>query len=128
MNYHKTTARIDRIGITASTLCAIHCAVVPLVFTSLPLIGMSFLALPLVEWGMILFALMIGLYSIGLSYLRIHRRPLPVILLVTGFAIIMLGHVFLSGRIEGIIVPAGGLLIATAHFINYRCAGPHPMS
>ncbi|SEP03744.1 MerC domain-containing protein [Mucilaginibacter sp. OK283] len=126
MNHHKTTARIDRIGITASTLCAIHCAVVPLVFTGLPLIGLSFLALPLVEWGMIIFALMIGLYSIGLSYLRIHRRPLPVILLVTGFAIIMLGHVFLSGRMEGIIVPAGGLFIAVAHFINYRCTEPHP--
>lgn len=78
--------------------------------------------------GMIVFALMIGLYSIGLSYLRVHRRPLPVILLVTGFAIIILGHVFLSGSIEGVIVPVGGLLIAVAHFINYRCAGPHPMS
>jgi hypothetical protein len=127
MGHHKTTARIDRIGITASTLCAVHCAVVPLIFTSLPLIGLGFLALPLVEWGMIVFALMIGLYSIGLSYLRVHRRPMPVILLVTGFAIIILGHVFLSGRMEGIIVPAGGLLIATAHFINYRRMGPHPV-
>lgn len=127
MGHHKTTARIDRIGITASTLCAVHCAVVPLIFTSLPLIGLGFLALPLVEWGMIVFALMIGLYSIGLSYLRVHRRPMPVILLVTGFAIIILGHVFLSGRMEGIIVPAGGLLIATAHFINYRSIGPHPV-
>ena len=126
MNHHKTTARIDRIGITASTLCAIHCAVVPLIFTSLPLIGLGFLALPLVEWGMIVFALMVGVYSIGLSYLRTHRRPMPVILLVMGFAIIMLGHAFFSGRMESIIVPAGGLLIAVAHFVNYRCAGPHP--
>ena len=120
MDHHKTTARIDSIGITASTLCAIHCAVVPLIFTSLPFLGLGFLASPLVEWGMIIFALMIGMYSIGLSYLRTHRRPLPVVLLVMGFAIIMLGHLFLSGIMEGFVVPAGGLAIAGAHFVNYR--------
>jgi len=120
MDHHKTAARIDSIGITASTLCAIHCAVVPLIFTSLPFIGLGFLASPLVEWGMIAFALMIGLYSIGLSYLRTHRRPLPVVLLIMGFAIIVLGHIFLSGLIEGFVVPTGGLAIAGAHFVNYR--------
>jgi len=120
MDHHKTTARIDSIGITASTLCVIHCAVVPLIFSSLPLIGLSFLASPIVEWGMIVFALMIGLYSIGLSYLRTHKRPLPVVLLIIGFAIIMLGHIFLSGLTEVFVVPAGGLAIAAAHFVNYR--------
>lgn len=123
MGSHKSSVRMDSVGITASVLCAIHCAVVPLVFTSLPLIGFGFLATPWVEWGMIVFALMIGAYSIGLSYLRTHRRMLPLILLLTGFIIIMLGHAFLSGHLEGFIVPLGGLIIATAHFVNYRCVG-----
>jgi hypothetical protein len=120
MDHHKTAARIDSIGITASTLCAIHCAVVPLLFTSLPLIGVGFLASPQVEWGMIVFALMIGLYSIGLSYLRTHQRPLPVVLLIIGFAVIILGHLFLNWLVEGFVVPVGGLAVATAHFVNYK--------
>jgi len=123
MDFQKTSSRLDNIGITASTLCAIHCAVVPVLFTSLPLLGLGFLANAWVEWGMIIFALMIGVYSIGLSYLRTHRQPLPLFLLITGFVIIMLGHAFQKGWAEVVIVPAGGLLIAIAHFVNYKCTG-----
>jgi hypothetical protein len=123
MNFQKTSSRLDHIGITASTLCAIHCAIVPVLFTSLPLLGLGFLANIWVEWGMIVLALTIGAYSIGLSYLRIHRRPLPLILLTAGFAIIMLGHAFINGWAEAVIVPVGGLLIAIAHFANYKYTG-----
>lgn len=123
MDFQKTSPRLDHFGITASTLCAIHCAVVPVLFTSLPLLGLGFLANAWVEWGMIALALMIGIYSIGMSYLRIHRRPLPLVLLVTGFITIILGHIFISGWPEMVVVPAGGLFIATAHFVNYKCTG-----
>jgi hypothetical protein len=51
MDHHKTSARLDSIGITASTLCAIHCAAMPLLFTSLPLLGLGFLANAWVEWA-----------------------------------------------------------------------------
>ena len=123
MNIPKNASRLDHIGITASTLCAIHCAIVPALFTSLPLLGLGFLANVWIEWGMILLALAIGTYSIGLSYLRIHRRLLPLCLLIAGFATILLGHVFISGWPEVIIVPTGGLLIAAAHFVNYKYTG-----
>lgn len=123
MDFQKLSPRLDNIGITASTLCAVHCAVVPLVFTSLPLVGLGFLANAWVEWGMIIFALAIGVYSIGLSYRRTHRRIVPLIMLVLGFAIIMAGHAFTKGITEVMVVPVGGLLIAAAHFVNYRYTG-----
>ncbi|SDI51690.1 MerC domain-containing protein [Mucilaginibacter sp. P25] len=124
MDFQKLSPRLDNIGITASTLCAIHCAVVPLLFTSLPLVGLGFLANAWVEWGMIIFALVIGVYSIGLSYRRTHRRSVPLFMLVSGFVIIMGGHAFTTtGKYEAMIVPVGGLLIAAAHYINYRYTG-----
>ncbi|MFB0494397.1 hypothetical protein ABID99_000634 [Mucilaginibacter sp. OAE612] len=124
MDFQKLSPRLDNIGITASTLCAIHCAVVPLLFTSLPLVGLGFLANAWVEWGMIIFALVIGVYSIGLSYWRTHRRSVPLFMLVSGFVIIMGGHAFtITGKSEAMIVPVGGLLIAAAHYINYRYTG-----
>jgi hypothetical protein len=123
MDLQKTSSRLDNIGMTASTLCAIHCAVVPVLFTSLPLLGLGFLANAWLEWGMIVLTLIIGAYSIGMSYLRIHRKPQPLFLLTAGFAIIVLGHLFATGWTDMVVVPAGGLFIAAAHFVNYKFTG-----
>ena len=116
---------------TASILCAVHCAIVPVLLTSLPLLGLGFLANPIIEWGMIIFALCIGVYAIGLSYFRTHHKWLPMMLLVLGFLIIITGHAFITSWREAIVVPIGGLLIATAHFFNYRysgmCTPGHPL-
>ena|ERR1700744_2360324 len=123
MKLQKMTAKLDRIGMTASTLCAIHCAAVPLLITLLPLVGLDFLAQPWVEWGMIVLALIIGVSSISISFFNSHHKLLPIILLITGFVIIITGHALLRGWIEGIIVPIGGLVIVAAHFINNKYAG-----
>jgi CHASE2 domain-containing sensor protein len=96
---------------------------VPLIFTSLPLLGLGFLANPRVEWSMIILALIIGVSSISLSYFRSHRRLMPLFLLFTGFIIIIAGHLLITGWIESIIVPLGGLTIAAAHFVNYKYVG-----
>lgn len=118
----KNNSKLDNIGMTASVLCAIHCAIVPLLITVLPLLGLGFLSNPLFEWGMITFALAIGIYAIGITYIRKRHSPLPFILLIIGFMIIIGGHLFITDWHEAIIVPMGGLLIATAHFFNYKYA------
>ena len=113
-------SRLDHIGMTASTLCAVHCAIVPLMLTFLPLAGFGFLTDPLFEWGMISLALLLGVSSIFMAYFRTHRRALPLLLLLAGFAMIILGHIYLLTWAEAIVVPAGGLTIALAHFLNYK--------
>lgn len=123
MEFSKASTKLDSIGMTASTLCAIHCALVPVFITILPLIGLGFLANPLFEWGMIILAFIIGVSSISSSYFRLHKRLLPLLLLTTGFTIIIIGHVFITGWVEAIVVPIGGFTIATAHFINYKYVG-----
>lgn len=123
MRSSRMAIKLDNIGMTASTLCAIHCAAVPVFFTSLPILGLGFLANPWVEWTMILVALVIGVSSIGTAFLRSHHRVLPLLLLVTGFTTIILGHIFIKSWVEAVVVPIGGLIIAIAHFINYKYAG-----
>ncbi len=105
---------------TASTICALHCAIVPILLTFLPLAGIGFLAHPLFEIAMIVIALALGVSSIFISYFRTHRKALPMLLLVIGFALIVLGHLYLKGWLEIIIVPLGGLTIALAHFVNFK--------
>jgi hypothetical protein len=119
MRQPKHSSRLDRFGMTASTICAIHCAIVPVLITTLPLIGLGFLANPWVEWTMILLALMLGFSSIAISYFKVHRRPLPIIMLLAGFSVIAAGHLF-TAALEAIVVPAGGLTIAAAHFLNNK--------
>ncbi|MFD2143943.1 MerC domain-containing protein [Mucilaginibacter antarcticus] len=119
----KLGSRLDRIGMTASTICALHCAFVPILLTFLPLAGVGFLAHPLFEVAMIIIALLLGVSSIFLSYFRTHRRALPMLLLLIGFAMVVLGHLYLGGWIEMVIVPLGGLTIAFAHFVNFKYVG-----
>jgi len=111
---------LDKIGITASTACAIHCALLPFVLTLLPFWGLEFLAHPAIEISMILLSLMIGAWSLGKSYRKVHQRILPIIILVLGFALIFIGHFSGIEILEPIFIPVGGLAIAGAHFWNIR--------
>jgi hypothetical protein len=112
------SGRLDQIGMTASIACAIHCAALPVVATTLPLIGMEFLANLWVEVFMIIFSLTIGAISMLGTY-RQHRKMTPIIVLVIGFLLISIGH-FLWHDMEAILIPLGGFTIAGAHFINWK--------
>lgn len=121
---HKTLSeRADHIGMTASIICAVHCAAVPVLLTTLPLAGLGFLGRPWFEWGMIILALLIGGWAIGRGFLLTHHKLLPVVLLFAGFIVIISGHIYLRGWREAVIVPLGGVLIAAAHFFNNKYAG-----
>ena len=54
----------DALGITASIACAIHCALLPLVLTSLPILGFNIINNLYFEVMMIALAMSIGIYSL----------------------------------------------------------------
>ncbi|WP_293789453.1 MerC domain-containing protein [uncultured Pedobacter sp.] len=118
---------LDRIGITASTLCAIHCAALPFLITVLPLWGLGFLVNEAVEITMIAVSLVIGVWSLSIAYRKQHRRITPILVLVTGFACIAFGHFSGIELLEPILIPIGGFIIAAAHYINLRMLKTCPM-
>jgi hypothetical protein len=130
---HSTGVKtLDRVGATASLVCAIHCALMPLCITLLPLVGLAFLASEWVEWCLVGLSAVIGVTSLCLGYRR-HRSPRALSLLAGGLALIALGRMLERGGIARWGVPilvAGGLLVATAHWINRRlcdtCIRCHP--
>lgn len=111
-------AKLDQLGMTASIACAIHCAALPFLITTLPLWGLSFLANSWVEITMICLSLIIGIWSLTSSYPK-HRRLLPILVLTAGFAMIGSGH-YLFHELEAILIPLGGFTIAAAHLINWK--------
>ncbi|MGH2552845.1 MAG: MerC domain-containing protein, partial [Chitinophagaceae bacterium] len=80
----------DALGITASLACAIHCALLPLFLSSLPLFGINIIHNIFFEAGMIGLALCIGAYSLYHGYKRHHHSRMPLIVFVSGFIFLVL--------------------------------------
>ncbi|WP_316848333.1 MerC domain-containing protein [Pedobacter psychrodurus] len=118
---------LDRIGITASTLCAIHCAALPFLITVLPMWGMGFLANEMVEIAMIGVSLILGVWSLSSAYRKQHHRIIPIAILVTGFGCIAFGHFSGIELLEPILIPLGGFTIAAAHYINLKMLKSCPL-
>jgi hypothetical protein len=111
--------KLDKIGICVSILCAVHCALLPLVITLLPLIGFKFLANEHFEVAIIAISLFIGYTSLRGSY-RKHYNIRPLIIITQGFLVIFIGKILVSPHYEWLFLTAGGLLIATAHLYNSK--------
>lgn len=120
MKLYKLSGRLDGAGMVASVLCAIHCALLPLAITLLPLWGLEFLAEEGVELFMIGLACIIGITSLGVSFKKHHRRKMPLVLLSAGFGLILVGHSLGSEGLEPVLIPLGGFTIAAAHYVNWR--------
>lgn len=108
----------DSLGIVASTACAIHCAVLPLLFTSFPLLGVNIINNKYFEFGMILLALIIGIIALRHGYFKHHHSFWPTTLLVLGF-VFLFAKEALPGHLTLLVIPAF-LLIVSAHIINFR--------
>lgn len=112
----------DRVGATASFLCAIHCAVLPFVLVLLPFVGLQFLADHRFERGFVLFACALALLALVRGYRR-HQGPLPLLLAAPGLVLLLLGVTYAEGvsvLLHSVMVTCGGLLVASAHFVNLR--------
>lgn len=113
----------DALGITASVACAIHCALLPLFFSTLPLFGINIIHNPAFEAGMVFLALVIGSYSFYHGYRKHHHSWLPFILFSGGLILLVLKLFFI--RLETWLLVPAVILIITAHFINYRFCRVH---
>ncbi|MEP6467811.1 MAG: MerC domain-containing protein [Parafilimonas sp.] len=109
---------LDTIGISASLACAIHCAVLPLFFTSLPMFGLEVLHNKLFEYSMIAFAGCVGSYALYHGWKKHHHKKLPLIIFLVGLIFLVLKEIFISKELL-LLFPAA-ILIITAHFLNYR--------
>jgi hypothetical protein len=112
----------DRVGATASFLCAIHCAALPFVLALLPLIGLQFLADHRFERGFVFFACALALVALIIGYRR-HQRALPLMLAVPGLLLLIFGVTWAEGIsiiVHSVLVTIGGLLVASSHFVNLR--------
>ena len=108
----------DALGITASIACAIHCAVLPLLLTSLPVFGINIIDNLAFEYGMILLALGVGGWSLYHGYRRHHHQRLPLMIFGLGMALLFAKEIFHDLKLW-FLIPAV-ITITIAHYINFR--------
>jgi hypothetical protein len=109
---------LDKFGVMTSMLCAIHCSVLPIISSLLPLSGLSFFEKPEVEFGFIGMSLLIALYSLVPSYLKVHKSKTPSLIVLFGFGLIAFGHLAGMEAFEAYTSTIGALSIAFAHILN----------
>jgi hypothetical protein len=114
--------RADRVGFAASFLCALHCALLPLVLAVLPTVGLSVGGWVDIDQGVTVFATLLGVTTLALGFRR-HRAFRAWALLVPGLALVWLGAfspLHDHGPGHAALMTLGGLTVAGAHFLNLR--------
>jgi len=114
--------RADRIGFAASFLCAVHCALMPVLLGLMPLLGTKLTAFEGVDVAFVVFVSVLGVTTLTLGWRR-HRVRRALLLLLPGLILLWTGsatylheHVVL----HAVFMTTGGLAVAAAHFLNLR--------
>ena len=121
-NVTSVAATADRVGVLGSTLCALHCALLPLAIAALPALGLNGAALIDLDQAFTVFATLLGVTTLSVGYRR-HRAFRAWLWLIPGLALIWLGSfgvLHTHSVAHAVVMVAGGLTIATAHLLNLR--------
>ncbi len=108
----------DFFGIVTSIACAIHCAILPLILSSLPLFGFNIINNASFEWMMIGIAFFIGSYAVLHGYRKHHKSLFPFLYFSAGFLFLVLKQFFHD--LEFLFLAPAIFFILYAHFLNYR--------
>lgn len=117
----------DRIGATASFVCALHCAALPLVVALLPALGLGFLASHLFERVFVVCAILFATASLTFGF-RKHQGKAAFALLLPGVVLLVMGiiiNLHSSPLLHAVLVSCGGSLVALAHLTNLRLGSAH---
>ncbi len=113
----------DTLGIAASLACAIHCAFLPLFFTSVPIFGTDLIENIVLEIVMVILAFAIGVYSLYHGFRKHHHTLLPIVVFLIGFSFLVLKLFFVQYE-NWLLVPAVTGIVS-AHMINFRACKMH---
>ena len=119
---------LDHLGATGSLLCALHCALLPLLIALLPSLGVSAWLGEGFEQVFVLFATLFGLAVLAWSYRR-HRAMRALGLLVPGLAVLWIAVLYAplhhSVVPHAVAMTFGGTLVGLAHLANLRLNHGH---
>lgn len=124
----QTRRTLDRFGAYGSILCAIHCALLPVVIGLLPALGLVSLSNDRFEQAFVVFATLLGLFSLIQGYRR-HGVVRALGLLIPGLLVLWVGVLYAplhhSLVPHAIAMTFGGTLVGLGHVANLRLNHGH---
>ena len=127
MKEKKYALHLDLIGMASSLLCAIHCIALPVALTVGAMSGLFWLGSPLLEWFFLATSVVVASLSLVQSYVQKHHQSQALWIAGAGFTLLVLSR-FAAGASEHFLTAYGGVLIATAHYSNWRLLQQNPLS
>jgi hypothetical protein len=113
----------DALGIATSLACAIHCAILPLMLGTIPILGINIVNNEGFEYLMIFLALAIGAYSLWHGYKKHHHSLTPLLIFLTGIGLLFAKQVWHT--MQNWLLPLAVILIIAAHLLNYKACRVH---
>lgn len=121
---------LDRLGIAVSITCGLHCVALSALFVLYPALWLNrrywemglWRKLLWVEWSLLATAVLLALLAMAAGWWR-HRRWLPALLALCGLAALATGSLtslHFQGYRGSSLALAGGLMVATGHWLNLR--------
>ncbi|WP_175489759.1 MerC domain-containing protein [Algibacter lectus] len=110
---------IDLVALSSAIICAVHCAVIPVVFSFFSLNSLHFLKNPYIELTFISFGIVFVLTSLWPSYKKVHHQVKPLLYAALGFAFIALGRLNLTELWEIVNTVIGAFIVSLAHYLNW---------
>jgi hypothetical protein len=133
---------IDKVGVFASLLCAVHCIAMPFLLTILPLFGLSILLDTTFEKFFVLFFVILAVLNTCWGY-KDHKKNRVLFLSLFGGALLIIANFFFShshgGHFHGdhfheevvraqdssinlTFLVIGAIMVASGHWLNrYFC-------
>ena len=107
-------------GIAASVACAIHCAITPLLISSLPLFGVNIVHNPVIEILLLGAAFVFGVYTLWHGFKKHHHNFITIGIFTFGMLLFVM-HQFIKFPYSTLIfVLPGVVAIVSAHLLNHR--------
>lgn len=113
----------DRIAITVSMLCAVHCLLLPILLVALPSLGSSIVASEAVHLTLLGIAIPFSVISLSLGC-KLHQRKSFITIGLIGLGLMILAlasePLGLGHDAEQVFTLLGAVIVAFAHVRNFR--------
>ncbi|HVM88036.1 MAG TPA: MerC domain-containing protein [Puia sp.] len=110
----------DKIGISASLICVVHCILLPIFFSALPFFGIEILENPAIEMITIGISFMAGSWALINGYRQYHKNWL-LILFIIGILLLIVSNTIVTKRsLEIALKSVAAAAIVTAHAYNWK--------
>ncbi len=114
---------LDKIGMTASSICGVHCILTPFILILFPYASIAFVDGKMFEWGFMLFSLIVACFALIQGFLT-HKKWVPLALASFGFSTFITVKILYGHSAEtfsgALVFVMAGALICVAHLLNHK--------